>query len=44
VAIRRDQLQSAQAGRYLIEVWIENAPDLNSLRDNPRFQAILDRV
>jgi len=24
--------------------WIDNDPDLNSIRDNPRYQAIVDAI
>ena len=38
-----DCLQKAMAHAHWYKRWIQHDPDLNNLRDHPRFQALLER-
>ncbi len=39
-----DSMERAVKNGFAHREWIEQDPDLNSVRDDPRFQALLGRV
>ena len=40
----RDWMEKAYTGRWSDVVWIKSAPEYDGLRDDPRFQALLEKL
>jgi hypothetical protein len=39
-----DMLERAVCSGWLDRLWLENDPELSTLRDQPRFKALVDRI